>query len=227
MATGVDVRTLVLALKRLDKSHDVWKADTYLRDYPQGPFGDTESVILRFPPRTVLQTEQDLKDYTKNVDQHENVDQPIFKDIPEARPIIFNLMGAIQGERLGRCMINKLRPGGRIYAHADTPVHAEYWDRFHVVLQAQPGSNFRCGDETIYMEVGEVWWFNNKIEHEVINNSADDRIHLIIDIRTSKPCEPKKEGKDVNSTSGITEPIPAGDKEDVSPALGRTGAEQG
>jgi quercetin dioxygenase-like cupin family protein len=84
-------------------------------------------------------------------------------------------------------MINKLKAGGRIYPHADTPVHAEYWDRFHIVLQSQPGSNFRCDDEWVNMETGDVWWFNNRLEHEVVNNSDDDRIHLVCDIRTSKP----------------------------------------
>jgi hypothetical protein len=36
------------------------------------------------------------------------------------------------------------------------------------------------------MAPGEAWWFDNAQEHEVINNSADDRIHMIVDIRTSK-----------------------------------------
>lgn len=188
IGNGVVVGSVVLALQRLEKSHGVWNADTYLRDYPQGPFGDTESVILRFPPRTVHETEEALREHAAHFDQHENVDQPVFKDMPEARALVFNLMAAVQGERLGRVMINKLRPGGRIYPHADTPVHAEYWDRFHIVLQSAPGSNFRCGDETVHMEAGEVWWFNNRLEHEIVNNSADDRIHMIIDIRTSKPC---------------------------------------
>ena len=31
-----------------------------------------------------------------------------------------------------------------------------------------------------------TWWFNNKEVHEVINNSADDRIHMVVDIRTSR-----------------------------------------
>jgi len=31
---------------------------------------------------------------------------------------------------------------------------------------------------------GEVWWFDNTQEHEVMNNSADDRIVMIVDIRT-------------------------------------------
>lgn len=179
---------LLMAIHRADKSHGVWKEDTYLRDYPQGPFGQTESIILRFPPRTVHETEEALAAHLANFDQHENVDQPVFKQLPEARPMIFGLMAAVQGERLGRCMINKLAPGGVVFPHADTPVHAEYWDRYHVVLQSQPGGVFRVEDERVEMRTGDVWWFNNRVEHEVINNSADFRIHLIVDIRTSKPC---------------------------------------
>jgi hypothetical protein len=33
------------------------------------------------------------------------------------------------------------------------------------------------------MAPGEIWWFDNSVEHEVINNSAGDRIHLIVDVR--------------------------------------------
>jgi len=187
IADGVDVMPLVLALNRLNKMTAVWKEDTYLRDYPQGPFGDTESVILRFPPRSVHETEEALKNHLENFDQHENIDQPVFKSLPEARPMIFALMAAVQGERLGRCIINKLKPGGIIYPHADTPAHAEYYDRFHIVLQSNPGAIFRCDNERVSMRTGEVWWFNNRLEHEVINNSVDDRIHLVVDIRTSKP----------------------------------------
>ncbi len=180
------VAPLLLALHRFEKSQGIWKADTYLRDYPQGPFGDTESVILRFPPRSVHETEEALRRHEQNFDQHENVDQPVFKLLPEARPLVFGLMAAVQGERLGRVIINKLRPGGVIYPHKDTPAHAEYWDRHHIVLQSQPGVIFRAGSEKVYMAPGEIWWFDNSVEHEVINNSADDRIHMVIDIRTSK-----------------------------------------
>lgn len=188
IATGVRVMDLMLAIQRLEKSHGVWREDTYLRDYPQGPFMHTESIILRFPSRSVHETEEALRSHEANFDQHENIDQPVFKSLPEARPLVFNLMAAVQGERLGRVMINKLMPGGMIYPHADTPVHAEYWDRFHIVLQSAPGSNFRAGDEWVHMATGEVWWFNNRIEHEVINNSDTERVHMIVDIRTSKPC---------------------------------------
>lgn len=157
----------------------LWQVDTYLRDYPQGPFGDCETIFLRFPPASVTELERGTRD------QHESVWMYGAIHLPAARPIIFNLMTRVAGERLGRVMINKLRAGGRIYPHADTPAHAEYWDRYHVVLQSGPGCKFRCGDETVNMPVGQVWWFAHALEHEVINNSKEERIHMIIDIRNS------------------------------------------
>ena len=103
-----------------------------------------------------------------------------------ARKLVFSLMNTVEGERLGRVMINRIRPGGRIFPHADTPEHANYWDRYHFCLQAQPGCIFRCGDEQVQMATGEAWFFRNELEHEVVNNSAADRLHLIVDIRTSR-----------------------------------------
>jgi hypothetical protein len=180
---GVDIMPLLLAVKRRP---DLWKEDTYLRDYPQGPFAQIESIMLRFPVKGVCETEEELKNHLSTYDQHENVDYPAYKLLPEARPLVMNLMAYVGGERLGRIMINKIAPGGVIYPHADTPAHADYYSRFHIVLQSQPGVVFRAGDEQVHMATGEVWWFDNKQEHEVINNSADDRIHMIVDIRTSR-----------------------------------------
>lgn len=183
IADNIDTTPLLLAIRR--QKH-LWKEDTYLRDYPQGPFGEVESIILRFPPRTVHETEEALKNHLASIDQHECVDQPPYKLLPEARSIVMALMNRVSGERLGRVMINKIAPGGVIFPHADTPAHAEYWDRFHVVLESYPGVIFRCGDERVYMPQHSVWWFQNAIEHQVINNSPGDRIHMIVDIRTSK-----------------------------------------
>jgi len=180
---GVDVMPLLLAIKR---RQELWKEDTYLRDYPQGPFAQIESIMLRFPVKSVHETEEELQKHMSTYDQHENVDYPAYKLLPEARQLVMNLMAYVGGERLGRVMINKIAPGGVIYPHADTPAHADYYSRFHIVLQSQPGVVFRAGDEQVYMATGEVWWFDNKQEHEVINNSADDRIHMIVDIRTSR-----------------------------------------
>lgn len=182
IAMNVDVLPLLLAIKRRP---ELWKEDTYLRDYPQGPFKQVESIMLRFPVKGVYETEAELKDHLSKYDQHENIDYPAYKILTEARVLVMSLMTRVGGERLGRVMINKIVPGGVIFPHADTPAHAEYYSRFHIVLQSQPGVVFKCADEQVYMPVGTCWWFNNKEVHEVINNSAEDRIHMIVDIRTS------------------------------------------
>lgn len=186
IGNGLEIGQLMLAIHRQDKTKGIWKEDTYLRDYPQGPFGDCESIILRFPPRSVHETEEALKNHLASFDQHECVDTDSFKLLPEARPLIFGLMSYVQGERLGRVIINKIKAGGRIYPHPDTAAHAEYYDRFHIVLRSSPGVIFRAEEEQVYMETGSCWWFNNSTMHEVINNSAEERIHMVIDIRTSK-----------------------------------------
>jgi Aspartyl/Asparaginyl beta-hydroxylase len=174
-----NAHTLPLMIE-IQRQPDLWKADTYLRDYPQGPFGDTETIFLRFPPASVTELERGQKD------QHESVWMDGAIHLPYARRLIFDLMNLTQGERLGRVMINKLRPGGRIYPHADTPAHAQYWERYHLVLQSGPGCVFRCGDEKLELPTGQVWWFDHRLEHEVVNNSKEDRIHMIVDIRCSK-----------------------------------------
>jgi mannose-6-phosphate isomerase-like protein (cupin superfamily) len=178
-------------LHQLRRQPELWKQDTYLRDYPQGPFQDVETVFLRFPPASVTEMERSAKD------QHECLWMDAAIHLPAARPLIFYLMQRVEGERLGRCMINKIRPGGRIFPHADTPDHVAYYERYHMVLQSGAGCVFRCGDEELTLPVGQCWWFEHGLEHEVNNNGAIDRIHLIVDIHHSDPYR------------GVTPTVPA------------------
>lgn len=175
LASNVDVFPLLSALFRADKSYGLWMPDVFMRKgHAQGPEGHVESVILRWP-------------FSYEGDLHENSDTIAFDFLSEARPLVQSLMALVKGERLGRVIINRIKPGGRTYVHADEPVHSSYYDRYHVVLQASATGNvFTCGDEQVAMQRGEVWWFNNKLLHEVVNNSDDDRLHLIIDIRTRR-----------------------------------------
>jgi len=188
LATGINTGPLLAALYR---NPGWWHEDTYLRTFPQGPFGECDSIILRFPPRPVPKTEEEKAEYLRTTDQHECVDQPIYGSLPEARQLVMNLFGYVGGTRLGRVMINRIQPGGRVFKHADTLDHANYWHRHHICLQSAPGVVFSAGDEQVYMAPGEAWWFNNgkgnadeaRPEHEVINNSSVERIHLIMDVR--------------------------------------------
>jgi aspartyl/asparaginyl beta-hydroxylase (cupin superfamily) len=106
-------------------------------------------------------------------------------ELPQARSIIFGLMRQVEGERLGPVMITRLAHGKRIYPHDDGAAHTSYYKRYHIALHSAPGVKFRAGNEEVNMMTGEVWWFDNSVEHEVVNNSYQDRLSLIVDIR---PC---------------------------------------
>src|SRR4051812_48131025 len=105
LSGGIAVTQLMLAIQRRP---ELWKEDTYLRDYPQGPFSAIESIMLRFPVKSVHETEAALQEHAATYDQHENVDYPAYKLLPEARPLVMDLMAFVGGERLGRVMINKI-----------------------------------------------------------------------------------------------------------------------
>jgi len=176
----LDVRPMLNRLQNTDPK--VWREDTYLRDYPQGPFGDTESIILRFPTLPVDRQKEEILT-NPSYDQHENIWMPGSENFPEFKSIVFELAYKLEATRIGRVMINKLNNKGCVFPHADTPSHAKYWSRFHVVVGALPGVDFRCNDEWVQMTTGEIWFFNNELEHEVINNSGQPRIHMVVDLK--------------------------------------------
>ena len=55
------------------------------------------------------------------------------------------------------------------------------------MLQNGRGSLFTCGDETVHMPPGSIWWFHARVEHSVFNGGSEDRITMIVDIRTFRP----------------------------------------
>lgn len=177
IAEGVDVLPLLHAVHR--KPH-LWNANKFRTSFPNTPHVDVSDIMLRFSdPDNCTTVGNVIGDMT-------NVFHPAWMELPEARGPILDLMRRVGAFELGRVLITKLPPGGRILPHADkdgdyvqTPDRA----RYHVVLQGLPGSLFRTGDETVCMRAGEVWWFNAHEEHEVVNNSADDRVHLLVDVR--------------------------------------------
>lgn len=172
--SGVIVAPLLNAVLR----SDLWNQNPLRRVAPGSPHTQVDDIWLRFneipdDPATVI-------------DDHESINYPAWFQLPEAQAICLDLMRQVRGERLGRVLITRLLPGKSIAPHVDGGSSATYYDRYHVVLQGLPGSLFRCGDEQVCMRSGEVWWFNNAVEHEIVNNSADDRIHMIVDIRTCR-----------------------------------------
>lgn len=170
---GMDVVPLLAALAA---KPELWNANPIRTTFPGSPHAACDDILLFFNdiPDNPLQIVDDIavKPY------------PAWAELPQVHGLIFDLMRRVQGVQLGRVLITRLAPGQCIPEHEDQGAPADYYERFQIALQCLPGCLFKAGEEVVNFSMGECWWFDNRQPHSVVNNSADDRIALIVDIRT-------------------------------------------
>lgn len=152
---------------------ELWKAST-ARQNTIAVQRETESIFLRSAQRT-----PDSSVATE--DTHLSKRTLLAEKFPKIMEWV-ETFAREQAAQLSRVLLAKLQPQGKVYRHHD---HGEYYrirDRYHLVLSSPLGSPMVCADETVAMQPGEVWWFDNKKPHESFNRSDEDRIHLIFDL---------------------------------------------
>lgn len=171
LAQNVDVMPLLQAVH----SSSLWDQHSWRKIFSRSPHSQCSDIWLRFFDTDKLQSEG-IVDYAP-------VNYPGWHELPQVRPIIFDLMRRVEATQLGYVLISRLRPGDRILPHSDEGSdYTKSGSRYHVVLQGLSGSKFIVGDEMVEMRTGSVWWFDHRPIHQVINDSDDDRIHLMIDL---------------------------------------------
>lgn len=88
----------------------------------------------------------------------------------------------LSGE-MGRAMVSRLDPGSTIFWHVDDgPYHSKHV-RFHVPLVTNPGCIMYSGPQSMHLEVGGLWFFNNRVRHCAANWGVHHRLHLIFEMR--------------------------------------------
>lgn len=169
IAEGVDV---LPALHALALNPDLWDENTLRTTHPDSPHQDVSDIWVWF---------NDPSEDVPNAIQT----QPYraWTVLHPLRPMVLDLMRRVDGVQLGRVIVSKLAPGKGIPNHVDEGAPAEFYSRYHIALQCLPGAMMTCAEEHLNMRSGEVWKVNNRVEHSVFNNSADDRIVVIVDVR--------------------------------------------
>jgi len=89
------------------------------------------------------------------------------------------------GEVLTRSRLMKLDAGCEVAEHVDFNYHWYSRVRMHIPVITNPAVMFYCGEEKVHMEAGDCWVFDNWRRHRVINESEEERIHLVIDLAGS------------------------------------------
>jgi hypothetical protein len=96
-------------------------------------------------------------------------------------PYFTEVLGHFQCEKEAVRLLN-LGPGSVIHEHRDRGLAYEYNAfRVHIPLHTNPGVDFIVGGKRMQMHAGECWYANFDLPHSVNNQSAEPRVHLVID----------------------------------------------
>lgn len=145
-------------------------------NYKDSPHREVDDILLRGPfigegsDLTYLQN--DIQCYTYKA----------FQYFPETYKAVLDINRFVEGEQIGRVIVTRLKPGASITPHIDEGDAAEMYDRYHLVIQSDEGSEFHIEDQMVNMKEGQLYWVDNNKKHWVNNNGTVDRIHLIVDI---------------------------------------------
>ena len=173
IASGIDVMPLVLTIQR---NPQLWNQNTQRTQPPGSPHHGLSDIWVRY-------SEGD----PDPVKEHDSVWYPAYQELPQVREIIFNLMRYVEGERLGGILITKIPPGKACLPHVDTGGwHAGYYDKYAIQLQGNAQQAFCFNGEKFSARPGDIYWFNNQEEHWVTNESQEDRMTMIVCIRSAR-----------------------------------------
>lgn len=168
-------------LEELNDNKNLWNENV-----ERTTIGDVHNQVSDIWLRYNAKENYDPKHPELFVDKHFASWYPAIEKLPTAKKIAQHLFSQTKDAvYLGGVLITKIPPGGRVLPHVDKGWHPEFLNKkLYVVLQTNNGCLNRVEDEAACMQEGEVWFFDNTKEHEVVNFGIKDRITLIVCIRT-------------------------------------------
>jgi quercetin dioxygenase-like cupin family protein len=118
--------------------------------------------------------------------EHRSVFYAAYYKLPAMEWLLAQLVERLGEFELGGILITRIPPGKQVYPHSDAGSwHADYYDlKVLVLLSSAPGQQF-CfeNDEAHEGDAGDVFVFDNRPVHWVVNSSDTDRVSLIFAIR--------------------------------------------
>jgi len=166
--SGINVAPL---LEEVDSHEQAWLIDTGRQDRIKVQ-RDTNTIFIRAAVHR--------PDLRINENQESRLTS-VSESFPRALAFMTEFAQEMNCE-LSRATIVRLRPGSQVFRHIDEGSYYFLRDRFHLVLRSSSGSVLMSGGETVRMQPGELWWFDNKQYHESRNESDEWRVHYIFDL---------------------------------------------
>lgn len=137
---------------------------TEWQDNPQGFFGIESLILVSNQGRDTHFTYGEMKPCAR------------LERLPRTRRLL-----SIFDAPLGATRIMRLAPNAKVSTHVDLHYYWKHRFRIHLVLQTHPDAIFGCRNQVQHLPAGQVWISDSWSLHFVENNSAVDRIHIVID----------------------------------------------
>ena len=172
---GLDVAPM---LAELEAQPELWDEYPERRVAPGSPHREMTDIHVRARARDDLDAPNAYRE------PHWPVFYPSWRRLPSIQPVVWALMEMTKAVQLGNVLITRIPAGGRIHPHVD-PGWAVNWfaAKFYVVLKGNPDCVNHCLDESVVMQAGEIWSFENRVTHSVENRGETERVSLIVTMR--------------------------------------------
>jgi hypothetical protein len=83
-------------------------------------------------------------------------------------------------KKFRRCGFLALPVGEIVGFHIDEGTYYHTKDRYHLSIQGK--YEYTVGDESVTVEPGTLFWFNNKLPHKAVNIGENVRITFVFDV---------------------------------------------
>jgi len=164
---------------QLDAHPELWNDFDLRTNHPQSPHRDLDDIFVRYNSRA---------NFTG--DRHE-FNEPHLSEwwaaayvLPAAIGISMDVMTLTGATDLGMVLITRIPAGRTCYPHQDHGWHARHFEKYAVQIASAPGQAFHVDGDSLSARPGECYWFNNSLTHSVTNDSTEDRITMIVCVRT-------------------------------------------
>ena len=166
---GIDVSRIYWALLN---NPQIWNQHTTRTEDPTSPHYGLDDIWARFgdPVRA------------EDGEAHDSFWYPP-ADILGVRGICHDVMRSVDGVELGGVLITRIPAGASCKPHTDPGWHARRYNKFALQITSAPGQRFHFEGESLETKPGDLYWFDNQYSHWVTNDTAYERVTMIICIR--------------------------------------------
>jgi hypothetical protein len=100
---------------------------------------------------------------------------------PLLLPLISNLELKLNG-KAARVLLVKLASNSSVYPHVDGGYYLNSAHRVHIPVKTNKDVLFTVNNVQRHLAINECIEISNSHEHSVVNNSSEERVHIICDI---------------------------------------------